>query len=108
MKTINIKRAKVSIQDLQGFMTIKTTTITGFEANVLLFALDQYLRVDKNGRVRHRIKGYTSVELQSLRDRLMAIHEHPDDDMVDITAALSDEVAELSAAFKAIDKEGGK
>ena len=57
---------------------MNTATITGFEANVLLFALDQYLRVDASGRVRQRVKGYTSVELQDLRDRLMAIHEHPD------------------------------
>jgi hypothetical protein len=51
--------------------------ITGIEANLLLFALDAYLLVNVHGKVLKSKDGYTREELQALRDRLMAIHEHP-------------------------------
>ena len=61
-------------------------TITGLEANFLLFALDEYLGVDANGHLLSAKHGYARTDLQSLRDRLFDAHEHPpepDDDYAD-------------------------
>ncbi len=55
----------------------RTLTITGLEANVLLFALDAYLGVDDRGMLLGDEPGYTAQALQSLRDRLLGVHEHP-------------------------------
>lgn len=52
------------------------TTISGLEANFLLFALDAYLGVNANGHILSAKHGYTRADLQSLRDRLFAAHEH--------------------------------
>lgn len=55
--------------------------ITPLEANYLLYALDAYAGVDEWGKLRDvRHFGYTLAELQDLRDRLMAVHEHPRDE----------------------------
>ena len=53
--------------------------INGLEANLLLFALNEYFGVDKNGRLFHTrtIEGYSYNDVQSLRDRLFDHHEHP-------------------------------
>jgi hypothetical protein len=54
--------------------------ITGLEANLLLFALDEYVGVDDAGKVTRRftlIEGLAPLEVQNLRDRLMALHTHP-------------------------------
>jgi hypothetical protein len=53
--------------------------ITGLEANFLLFCLDAYCGTDIRGKVKaiHQ-PGYSKAAIQDLRDRLMAIHEHPE------------------------------
>lgn len=53
------------------------TIISGLEANFLLFALDRYLDVDDMGRVTCEKHGYSLEDLQKLRDKLFAAHEHP-------------------------------
>ena len=56
---------------------MKQITITGREANALLFMLDKYLNTDSRGQVEWRGGlGLSSNELQVLRDRLFAAHEH--------------------------------
>lgn len=54
--------------------------ITGLEAHFLLFALDDYLGVDANGKLLSAKHGYSRSDLQNLRDRLFAAHEHPPED----------------------------
>jgi hypothetical protein len=56
-------------------------TITGLEANYLLYALDAYSGVDASGKLRDvRHFGYDLKDLQNLRDRLFMVHEHPKDE----------------------------
>ncbi len=53
-------------------------TISGLDAHILLFALDIYLDTDAAGKVTaHR--GHGMAEVQVLRDKLFAAHEHPED-----------------------------
>ena len=52
-----------------------TLEITGIEANLLLFLLDDYIA--GKWRVGKTIEGYNPEDLQGLRDRLFAAHEHP-------------------------------
>lgn len=54
-----------------------TMKITGLEANLLLFALDDFLGADDNGKLKSAFEGYSLRSCQALRDRLFAIHEHP-------------------------------
>lgn len=55
--------------------------VSGLEANLLLFALDKYLGVDRHGKLLFTQRGYTMEETQDLRDRLFAAHEHPEEDI---------------------------
>jgi len=59
--------------------------ISSLEANFLLYAMDAYLGVDAKGKLLSVKHGYTYDDLQNLRDRLWAIHEHPEDDLVQPT-----------------------
>jgi hypothetical protein len=56
-------------------------TITPFEANALLYALDEHVCTDRlTGRVPKGIGAHTCLtrkQWQDLRDRLMAYHDHP-------------------------------
>lgn len=52
--------------------------ITGLEANLLLYALDDYYKTDELGRVTEDEKGYDIKSIQRLRDRLFAAHQHPE------------------------------
>jgi hypothetical protein len=52
-------------------------TITGREANLLLFALDNYLATDHDGKIRRTADEFTMKQAQDLRDRLFAAHQHP-------------------------------
>jgi len=54
--------------------------ITGLEANFLLYCLDAYCGVTNRGRLLNPSHGYSLEALQDLRDRLMAVHEHPEED----------------------------
>ena len=54
--------------------------IDGIEANLLLTALDKMLPTDALGHQFSCADGYTREFCQSLRDRLFAIHEHPDEE----------------------------
>jgi len=51
--------------------------ITGIEAHFLLFAMDNYLGVDKDGKIKSVKHRFGHEALQNLRDRLFAAHEHP-------------------------------
>ena len=51
--------------------------ITGLEANLLLFALDDFLGADENGKLTSAFPGYSLKKCQALRDRLFGVHEHP-------------------------------
>lgn len=51
--------------------------ITGREANLLLFALDNHLATDRDGKIRRTDDDFTMEQAQALRDRLFAAHEHP-------------------------------
>lgn len=53
--------------------------ITGTEADLLLYALDDFCRVDINGKLTKdpQIVGHTLKTAQDLRDRLFSAHEHP-------------------------------
>lgn len=53
------------------------TEINGLEANLLLFALDGYMSVGMDGKVAKGKDGLRRAQVQALRDRLMAVHEHP-------------------------------
>lgn len=55
-------------------------TITGLEANFLLFCLDHYCKVDKEGNLTQASYGYSLKELNDLRWRLFHAHEHPEED----------------------------
>lgn len=60
-----------------------TLKIDGLEANLLLFALDNYIGVDEDGKLygEHVERlGYSLEYAQSLRDRLFLIHEHPQEE----------------------------
>ena len=54
--------------------------ITPLEANLLLFALDLMCKTNSKGLVTQAFVGYTLDEIQSVRDRLFAKHEHPPED----------------------------
>jgi hypothetical protein len=49
------------------------------EANAILFAFDNHYDTDSNGKV-HTVKysGMKLKQLQDLRDRLFANHQHPE------------------------------
>jgi len=52
--------------------------ITGKQANYLLYALDEYSKTDPLGKVTEVVeRGYSLADIQRLRDRLLAVHEHP-------------------------------
>jgi hypothetical protein len=53
--------------------------ITGLEANFLLYCLDRYCKVDKEGNLTEAAWGYDLKDLNDLRWRLFAAHEHPED-----------------------------
>lgn len=53
--------------------------ISGIEANFLLFCLDEYCSVNIDGKLTQAYHGYTLGELQLLRDRLFASHEHKEE-----------------------------
>jgi hypothetical protein len=53
--------------------------ITGLEANFLLYCLDRYCKVDKEGNLTEAAWGYDLKDLNDLRWRLFAVHEHPED-----------------------------
>lgn len=57
---------------------ISMMQISGIEAHWLLFALDHYCATDKLGKITIAPCA-DPIELQSLRDRLFAAHEHPDE-----------------------------
>lgn len=57
-----------------------TVKIDGIEANLLLTALDKMLPTDAFGRQFDCADGYTREFSQSLRDKLFAVHEHPDEE----------------------------
>jgi hypothetical protein len=57
--------------------------LNGLQADYLLYALDAYCKTDSRGQVtinplRNNTKGGLAF-VQKLRDGLMAIHEHGDD-----------------------------
>lgn len=53
--------------------------ITALEANYLLFCLDAYCKTDWRGKLTlNLVEGYSLEKLQELRDRLFAVHEHPE------------------------------
>jgi len=53
--------------------------ITGKQANYLLYALDEYSKTDPLGKVTQAVeRGYSLADIQRLRDRLLAVHEHPE------------------------------
>lgn len=54
--------------------------ITGKQANYLLWALDYYSKTDALGHVTQVRHGYKAYEIQELRNRLFAAHEHPEED----------------------------
>lgn len=62
---------------------MRTTTISGREANLLLFALDAYLGVDGNGKLRSTEDHFSIEQAQALRDRLFSIHEHDPKDRLE-------------------------
>ena len=53
--------------------------ISRLEANFLLFAMDEYIGVDANGHIMSAKHGYKRADLQSLRDKLFAAHEHAEE-----------------------------
>lgn len=55
----------------------KTITITGVEANILLFGFDRMFLTNREGKIQVGFPGYKDEDIQSLRDRLFAAHEHP-------------------------------
>jgi hypothetical protein len=57
----------------------KRTEITGLQADLILWAFDDYYKTNEQGKVTYvpLHPGYTLHQLQKLRDRLFAIHEHP-------------------------------
>jgi hypothetical protein len=59
---------------------VKLLEITPLEANLLLYALDSYLEVNKLGKLQLTRAGYLLEEAQELRDRLFAHHSHPPED----------------------------
>jgi len=59
----------------------KRLEITGKQANYLLFALDEYSKTDPlMGKVTQTDHGYSVADIQRLRDRLFAVHEHPEEE----------------------------
>jgi hypothetical protein len=58
---------------------MRLVTITGLDANALLYALDHHCAVDMEGKLTYIMHGYTLEYLQDLRDRLFAAHEHPEE-----------------------------
>lgn len=77
-----ITRALEALEKLrigQRMFEKRSVTVSGEEANLLLFALDQYLETDYNGEVLQRKGGYELEELQTLRNRLFAAHKHKED-----------------------------
>lgn len=57
-----------------------TETITGLEADAILWALDTYYGCTPSGHViLDHGHGHSLEFLQQLRDKLFAIHEHPED-----------------------------
>lgn len=58
---------------------MKRTMITGIEAHYLLFALDTYLETGRDGKVAQAKNGWPTADWQSLRDKLFAAHEHPEE-----------------------------
>jgi hypothetical protein len=53
--------------------------LSGKDAHFLLFALDAYCEVDKEGKLTKAKGGSSLQDLQDLRDRLFAAHEHPNE-----------------------------
>lgn len=55
--------------------------ISGLDANFLLFALDEFCKTDRNGKVQSTgdIPGYTLEDIQHLRDSLFTNHQHPEE-----------------------------
>lgn len=55
--------------------------LDGLEANFLLFALDRYCGVNQEGKLLSRSRrGYSLEQVQALRDKLFAAHEHPEEE----------------------------
>jgi hypothetical protein len=53
--------------------------INGLEANFLLYCIDAYCGVNEQGKLlKAKIPGYSLKSLQKLRDRMFAIHDHPE------------------------------
>lgn len=80
---------KVAITNLLAFVWVDIrkhlqenyVQVSNLEANYLLFCLDRYVQTDINGKIVDQpIDGYTKEEIQTLRDRLFAAHDHPEDD----------------------------
>lgn len=61
-------------------MTMHGELVSGEEANLLLSALDHYLGVGDDGKLRSTVPGFTLEAAQVLRDRLFAAHEHTVED----------------------------
>jgi hypothetical protein len=55
------------------------TEITGLQADMILWAFDDYYKTNEEGKITYVPihPEYTLAQLQKLRDRLFAIHEHP-------------------------------
>lgn len=53
------------------------TTITGLEADLLLWALDEACMTDHNGKCTIFVEGHELEFCQAVRDKLFAAHEHP-------------------------------
>lgn len=77
--------------------------ITGLEANFLLYLLDEYCLVDDEGNltclpnIGVDWRGYNLKDLQNLRDRLFAAHEHPEESLTKRVEALEEEISRLKA-----------
>jgi hypothetical protein len=54
--------------------------ITSKQAHYLLFALDEYSKTDYTGHITQAGHGYSAAEIQRLRDRLFAVHEHGEEE----------------------------
>ena len=58
----------------------KPMKVTPHEADLLLYALDKRVKTDANGKVPRGWKRWGKVNVQDLRDRLMAFHKHPEEE----------------------------
>lgn len=57
-----------------------TTEITGLEAHLCLIAISELFDTDGLGNIMHDGYGYSIAEIQSLRDKLFEVHQHPAED----------------------------